>query len=173
MKRRLVLKQLACLVGGTVVVPRFLMGGEMRSIPPETLKFGDKVPIVASVAEIIIPKTDTPGAKDLGVQLFVLKMVEDCYEEEAQHAFLKGLEQLDLLSNQRFGKDFIKCSAHNQSSIIQTIEEQSELPNELLDCFAIIKRRTIQGYMTSEYVMTKQLVYEVAPGRYNGYHQVS
>lgn len=161
------------MAGGAVVVPRFLVAGEIRSIPLETLKFGDKVPIVAAVAEIIIPKTDIPGAKDLGVQLFVLKMVEDCYEEEVQHTFLKGLEQLDLLSNQRFGKDFIKCSAKNQASIVQNIEEASELPNELLDCYAIMKRRTIQGYMTSEYVLTKQLVYEVAPGRYNGYHRVN
>src|SRR5690606_1131474 len=105
MKRRLALQQLALMVGGTVVVPRFLIAEEIRSIPLETLKFGDKAPIVAAVAEVIIPKTDIPGARDLGVQLFVLKMVEDCYQEEIQHNFLEGLEQLDLLSHQRFGKD--------------------------------------------------------------------
>jgi hypothetical protein len=34
--------------------------------------------------------------------------------------------------------------------------------------FNILKRRTIQGYKNSEYVMKNKLVYELVPGRYNG-----
>lgn len=34
--------------------------------------------------------------------------------------------------------------------------------------FKILKRRTVQGYLNSEYVMKNKLIYELVPGRYDG-----
>lgn len=173
MRRRLALQQLGIMLGGTALVPHFLMGGKLRPIMLENLSWKDKEPLAAALANTILPKTDIPGATDLGVHLFVLKMVEDCYQEEDQHRFLRGLELLDELAFQRFGKSFSKCAAKDQSSLVQTIEDKSDIPDDLLHCYVLFKQRTIQGFMSSEYIMTQHGKYEVAPGRYNGYQLVS
>lgn len=54
----------------------------------------DQAAIMAEVAEIIIPKTDTPGAKDTGVPAFMDLMLKDCYGPEDQKRFLEGVTAL-------------------------------------------------------------------------------
>jgi len=104
------------------------------------------------VVEAIIPKTDSPGAKELNLHLFVLKMVDDCHSEEDQQRFLEGLKKAKSLK----GK-----------SVDEVMDYVKNLPSD--DAFlALVKRRTIQGYLNSEYVMKNKLVYELVPGRYNG-----
>lgn len=170
MRRRIAIKHLGLMLGGAAVAPRFLIAGEVQTLSSEALKWGEKEPLVAALVDTIIPRTAIPGAKDLGVQHFVLKMVEDCYQDEDQRQFVQGLEQLERLANSRFGKDFPSCQRKEQHSLVHEIEGSSEGSTELLHCYNIVKHRTIQGYMNSEYVMTQQLIYEVAPARYNGYH---
>ena len=40
--------------------------------------------------------------------------------------------------------------------------------NQLPAFYSIAKRHTIRGYLSSEYIMTNVLVYNMIPGRYNG-----
>ncbi len=54
--------------------------------------------MLAELAETILPKTDTPGAKDLAAHLFALKMVDDCYTKTNQEKYMKGMKDLNLLS---------------------------------------------------------------------------
>ena len=108
--------------------------------------------LLAILVEGIIPKTDTPGAKDLNLQLFVMKMVDDCESPEQQKLFLAGL------------KNAHQSTLDSADAALAYLEG---LPNE--DVFlTILKARTVQGYLNSEYVMTEQIKYELVPGRYNG-----
>ena len=63
--RRALLSGAILLVGGTlasgVAVPAFAAIGTARFFTPEELA------IVAGYAEVIVPRTDTPGARDAGV----------------------------------------------------------------------------------------------------------
>ena len=112
----------------------------------------DDEDVLSNVVEAIIPKTDSPGAKELNLHLFVLKMVDDCHSEEDQQRFLEGLKKAKSLK----GK-----------SVDEVMDYVKNLPSD--DAFlALVKRRTIQGYLNSEYVMKNKLVYELVPGRYNG-----
>ena len=49
---------------------------------------------MARVAELIIPKTDTPGAIDAGVPAFIEVMLRDGYTKPVQDVFLAGLGDL-------------------------------------------------------------------------------
>src|SRR5690348_16490586 len=55
----------------------------------------DQMATLSEVAEIIIPKTDTAGAKDVGVPSFMDTMVKDCMKKEDQDAFLEGLKEFE------------------------------------------------------------------------------
>lgn len=106
--------------------------------------------LLSDLVEAIIPKTDSPGAKELNLHLFVMKMLDDCHSEADQTAFLQGL-----------------VAAHKNCKSGDAIPYLSALPEE--DVFKnILKRRTVQGYLNSEYVMKNKLVYELVPARYDG-----
>ena len=67
--------------------------------------------MVAEIAEIIIPKTDTPGAKDVGVPAFIDKMLGECYKKEDQDRFVKGATDFDADAKATYGDTFIGCDA--------------------------------------------------------------
>ncbi|NJM26524.1 MAG: gluconate 2-dehydrogenase subunit 3 family protein [Bacteroidia bacterium] len=51
--------------------------------------------LVTQVADIIIPKTDTPGAADVGVPDFIDNLLKDCYDKEGQDKFIAALNAFD------------------------------------------------------------------------------
>jgi hypothetical protein len=128
--------------------------------------------LLASVCETLIPRTDTPGAKDIGVYLFVMKMVDDCYDKGTQQKFMNGLAELESGVKKRTGKAFADLPAIKRKEILQNIDKENGHQGDVVDFYHITKSRAIQGYLNSKYVMTKQLVYELVPGRYNGYFPV-
>lgn len=123
--------------------------------------------LLSAIVETIIPETDTPGAKTLNLHLFVLKMLDDCHSEADQQTFVNGLKGWDTAARHALGKSFTEADAAQQLAFAEEVSQDSE--HALSGFFGLVKGRTVQGYLNSEYVMTKQLVYELVPGRYNGY----
>lgn len=127
--------------------------GNAASIELSTIKMSSSdEALLADIVDGIIPKTDTPGAKELKLHLFVMKMVDDCHSPEEQELFLSGLKSAKRLK----GK-----SVEDMQIYLKQLGEE--------DAFGkILKQRTIQGYLNSEYVMKNKIIYELVPGRYNG-----
>ena len=178
MERRSAIRYLFFIAGGITLLPSCLRDPGKVSIPLKNLDLNaDHEDLLAEIAETIIPATDTPGAKALGVHLFVLKMVDDCHEKTDQEKFVNGLNQLEEYTKKRFSSSFIACTPAQRQEILWGIEKnmkaKGENTNEIIDFYQIMKHRTVEGYLNSEYVMTKLVVYELVPGRYNGYFPVS
>lgn len=153
MKRREAIKQLFVLAGGMMIATSCDFNTEKASIVLNHVDFTAKdEALLAKLVEAVIPKTDSPGGEELNLHLFVMKMVDDCTSPEQQDAFLKGLKEADKL---------------RESNSEEIVDYLSSLPEE--DVFVrILKSRTIQGYLNSEYIMTNKLIYELVPGRYDG-----
>lgn len=62
--------------------------------------------MVAEVAETILPKTKTPGAKEMAVPQFIDKMVKDTMDEGAQKDLLESLGEFEDEVDKKFGKSF-------------------------------------------------------------------
>lgn len=122
--------------------------------------------LLAEIVETLIPATDTPGAKELKVHSFINKVVTDCFEEDAQVALVKGLEQVEKLSQAKYKKSFSAISSAEKTAILEQMSLTEEAGQK--DFFELVKGLTIHGYMTSEYVMTNIVKYEMVPGRYHG-----
>jgi hypothetical protein len=137
----------------------------------------DQEKLIGDIAETIIPKTTTPGAKELQLHLFVLKMVDDCYTKKDQQAFITGMGQFTDHVRKRYSKSFGECDTKQREEILLAIEKDKDpkstaYPTELKTFYGKVKGQTVNGYTTSKYFMTKQVVYELVPGRYNALYPV-
>jgi hypothetical protein len=168
MQRRTALKNLLIVAGGTMLLPSCVQQDKKVSIPLDNLKLSaQEEELLAQITETIIPATDTPGAKALGVHQFVLTMMDDCADKEKQDDFMKGLNEVNDLSKKQYNNSFIKCTPQQQLELLTHIDKK-EFDGKVNDFFKAAKRLTIQGYTKSKYVMSNLLVYELVPGRFHG-----
>lgn len=136
---------------------------------------------VKAMAEMIIPRTDTPGASDVGVAEFVDLILTEWYEEAERTRFLSGFAEVDSRAQTVFGKDFVDCSPLQQSDILMAlgekmVEEVGEQPRPLrrrgvsapANFYAMLRHLTLTAYYTSEAGATDELHFEMIPGSYQG-----
>ena len=172
MKRRDAIKKVALLLGGTLSAPTLMaMGRWEQSFIQNTegVLFSlteMQRKIVAEVAEMIIPKTDTVGAKDAGVPAFIEMMLKDCYYAPEHASFMKGvmaLEQskfLDLDETRRTlmlkkieaeTKDMMKAREVKQTKMGDNEDKEvMKAQAEGLPFWRLMKELTLLGYFTSE-----------------------
>src|SRR5271170_2801192 len=72
---------------------------------------------VTAIAELILPQTETPGAKAARVNEFIDRIVAEWYEEEERAAFLAGLAEVDTRTQGLFAHNFVDVSAEQQADI--------------------------------------------------------
>ncbi len=175
MKRRAALKDLIIIAGGITLLPSCLNQKGKASIALKNLDISaDQERLLAEIASTIIPQTDTHGAREMGSHLFVLKMLDDCYEKEVQQKFAQGLDQLENSTKKRFGSSFVNCTVDQKEKVLMRVENKDSYSPEVYDFYKIMKERTIQGYLTSQYVVLNIEKYEIIPSvKYNGYYPVT
>jgi hypothetical protein len=139
---------------------------------------------VKVMAELILPRTDTPGAADVGATEFIDLMLTEWFDERERSLFLGGLDDVDARSKTLFGKDFVECSPVQQSSILMALGEkmlEETTPNPLPfasgppyeNFYATLRRLTLTAYYTSEAGATDELHFEIIPERHSGCETIS
>ena len=162
------------LSGGFVFLKYSLIGQTSGLSVPNSATFGHKEEsLLRIVVDTLIPATDTPGAKELKVDQFVLLMVNDCHSEKDQAAFYAGLHDLDAFTEKQFGQSFVACDADTRVEALNSLSKSPDASPELQAFFKIAKGRTIQGYLESKYVMTELLPHKMIPDPYDGYYPAS
>jgi hypothetical protein len=129
--------------------------------------------MIAEIADLIIPTTDTPGAKAAEVPEFILIIVGECYDQKEQERFVAGLDTLNDRTKEKYGKAFLECDPKDQTEILLTLEKEAraewEKDNTVPTPFiSQIKQLTSVGYFTSEIGATKALNYKAIPAGYKG-----
>ena len=167
--RRSVLKQMAITSAGLLLIPSCLQDRSKASILVKNFTINtDQEAMLAELTESIIPKTTTPGAKDIYAHLFALKMMDDCRSKEDQEKFVKGLEAFEAFAKEKNGKSFLKSDKAGRASILETIEKEKDAKDDQHFFYSTMKRYTIQAYTTSKFYLTNVQVYEMVPSRWHG-----
>lgn len=176
--RREALRKAAWLMGAAISAPAMAAILQGCKATPElsyTPQFftEDQARLVSELAEIIIPKTDTPGAKDAGVPGFIDLILKDCYKKEDQDRFLAGLTEFDAAAKTAYGDSFIYLEPEKQlefakaqnEAAIKAMNEDRSAPRPF---FLMAKELTLLGFFTSEPGATQVLQYVAVPGSYKG-----
>jgi hypothetical protein len=136
--------------------------------------------IISEITETILPKTKTPGAKELGVPQFIDKMVNVTMSEEAKDQFVKDLEAFDDVCKDKYGKNFVELEPDKRTAYLMELEKESprsgmtlwginlepEAPKPTF--YKTLKSLTLFGFYTSENIGKNVLVYDSVPGEYIG-----
>lgn len=171
MNRRQMLKRLALMAGGTLSTPAIaavlsdFRPVEAQGYVPKTLSPAQNE-LVATVAELIIPTTDTPGARAAGVDRYIDGLLTSIFAEQERDHFLAGLSDLDARAR---GTGFVASSADTQVQILRELEAESFLTNTRsagVGFFQTLKELTLVGYYRSEIGATQELQYLPIPGQY-------
>ena len=107
---------------------------------------------VVVLSELIIPETDTPGAKVAKVNEYIDSVLADS-KPETRDQFLQGLTWLDLQSQQRFNQRFVNAAPEHQVAFLTELSTATDpTPDQRrgVEFFRAIRAMTIAGYYTSE-----------------------
>src|SRR5688572_20580761 len=130
--RREALRRAAMLLGGVLSAPAIagvLAGCDSRSADGTWRALtSEQGKLVATIAEHIIPETDTPGARAVGVHVFIDRMLAGHYGDEDRKRVLDGLVELDERARRECGNAFIRCSADEQRTLLTRIDEEAFAP---------------------------------------------
>ncbi len=177
--RREALRRTAMVMGGMLTAPTIAAIQQGCKAAPEltwtpTFFTEEQARAITRLADIIIPKTDTPGAVEAGVPGFIEQVVKDCYTEEDQKQFTEGLNAFIEGAQQEYGRTFVDLTAEKQEAYTISVHnkavEQAKAGAEkhkrpfILKC----KELTLAGFFTSEPGATLVLQYEAVPGSYKG-----
>lgn len=129
---------------------------------------------LASVAETIIPRTQTPGATDVSTVDFIEFMYQRAMPADARAQFRLGLDALAQDSKGTLGKTYATAPLSARIGYLESIDRELFIfPHDatrksLLDFYATVKRLTVIGYYTAKEGAAATLDVELFPGEFRG-----
>lgn len=171
MNRREWLKCMSALVVGTVAAPSLLAVFDAHAAsqkPGAAPRFfaPAQTSLIGAVADIVIPRTDTPGATDAGVPLFIDSMFKDVYTKAEQQRYLTAMAAFD----QAGGKPFLQLDPAQRKALVTRLHAKAlgRAPDATLppaeDFVLRTKKLTMLGFFVSQPGCTQVLQYVAVPG---------
>mgnify|MGYP001804337018 CR=1 FL=1 len=176
MERRDILKASALflgysLVGGTSLAVLNGCQAEKGDNWKPSFFTEDEIALIAEVSERIIPKTDTPGAKDALVDRYIDEAVNNNFKPEEQVRFKSSLAVFDQLANESFQKKFVELTNVQMDEVLHKMVDASKSEESsaiMQKAFPTFKSLVVAGFFTSEIGATQALVHDPIPGPYQG-----
>lgn len=139
---------------------------------------------VVAMTDLILPATDTPGAKGAMVNEFIDVVLTGWATDEERANFLNGLAEVDKQSNELCGKDFVDATPPQQTALLRSMDDQAMYDAlrtpRMMDAvrrpytqmegnfWTVFKGMTLHGYYTSEIGFSQELKLQVIPGALHG-----
>ncbi|MEK6476291.1 gluconate 2-dehydrogenase subunit 3 family protein [Catalinimonas sp. 4WD22] len=184
MNRREALKQSGLILGYTLSASTLSqLWTACKSEPQLTWKpqfFTEaQAKTVSAMAECILPRTETPGAKDLGIDQYIDVFVKNIYSEKDQQNFTQGIQAFEEGCQKVHGKTFANLSAEDQEAFLLEQEKKAGHINHAIwgetigdikpvPFYRQFKAIVISAYFSSEEVGKNLLTYEPVPGDQKG-----
>ncbi|MCS3807520.1 gluconate 2-dehydrogenase subunit 3 family protein [Xanthomonas sp. 4461] len=177
MERRELLKMIVAATGAAMVGLPALVHAQVPTAGARTLFSAADVGTLDEIADTILPRTATPGAKDAGAGPFMAQFVTDCYTAKQQAAFRAGLADID----KRAGGRFVSLAPQARTELLRALDAEArkhavrttdtgtaELAEAMPHYFTMIKQLAIFSFFSSKVAATEVLRYVAVPGRYDG-----
>src|ERR1700691_1812474 len=152
--RRTALKRVFIVTGGVIFLPACLHHKDKSTLALRSIRLdGNQQETLEALADTLVPAGSSPsdqtlGAKAVDAHLFALKMIDDCYPENQQQQFMRGLKAFDEEAYRQYGKSFAGCDPNQQGALVSAIDAAAaNKTNDLSYFFRENKNLVIQGYL--------------------------
>lgn len=146
------------------------LGADLKTLNPH------QNATVIALTDLILPATDTPGAKAARVNEFIDVLLTDWFDPADRDRFLAGLADVDARAKAAFGKEFVDGTPEQQTGVVQELDDEATRwkaspesshgggPNPFS---RDLKWLTLFGYYTSEIGAVQEQHFEIIPNRYD------
>lgn len=128
---------------------------------PKTLTPAEAATLDAA-AELILPATDTPGARAAGVPAFIDRAVGNWCDAAQARTLRDGLARLDADAKAAGAASFAALAPAQQTALLTRLDAARD------PFFVSLKELVTIGYFTSKPGATVALRYDPVPGAYRG-----
>ena len=149
-----------------LTAPRHAPGAPLRVLDPHQRA------IVDTIADLIIPATDTPGARAAQVDAFIDLLLAEWYPADERARFLSGLADVDVRARATYATDFVAATDAQRRELLRTLDAEVQALHRAKQhpeqhFFQRMKFLTLYGYFTSEVGAKSELHYVAIPGGYD------
>ena len=166
MDRRDFVKQLSAGIGAALspgVFAAILSGCEPEPKASGLLTERD-LEVLGSLADAIIPRTDTPGARDAGVPQYIEMILDKFTPPDRVETFRSQLDWVSSWLEKQDAHSLQDVAEEKRNALLTALDDQAfgagksnELPPGKPALFAILKPLTVAGYYTSQVGATQEL----------------
>jgi len=173
MKRRRIIKLSAYVTSGALIA-NLLPGCKTDTIEIDINGYSpsflnnNQYNFISDFAETLLPETDTPGAKSVGLPQIYDSILNNIFTGEQKVKYGKKLTSLiSVMKQENDGKSLADISSEDRLTFITKLDKQfSNTDSEASQTYKEIKGRLINYYLKTEEVGTKLLNYLPVPGEY-------
>jgi hypothetical protein len=167
MNRRNAFKNIVLVSGTLITLPFWMESCGMTDGNTHLSTFSpDDQKLLAAVVDTIIPAGNGMGGLSVGVDKYLQKLIDDCYESSVQDNVKKQLHTLEATALETHGKSYSGCTQQQRQDILLKFSVSPDKSQK--DFFILVKTETIHGFSTSQKVLEGYFDYKVAPGHYYG-----
>jgi hypothetical protein len=171
MNRREWLKCVSALAAGAVAAPTLLAAFDAYAaaqVPGTKLQFFTPAQgsLIGAVADIIIPRSDTPGAVDAGVPVFIDQMFANVYAKADQERYMSAMAAFDKAG----GKPFLQLGEAQRKALVLKLHAEALADPKATPAASFVlmtKKLVMTGFFLSQPGCTQVLQYAAVPGAYH------
>jgi glucoside 3-dehydrogenase (cytochrome c) hitch-hiker subunit len=157
----------AALLAGVALSPELLaFVGRAQTAAAKSYLTAAQAAVAGAAADRILPRTDTPGATDVGVPAFLDRFYGEFMSPPDQKLFVSGLDEIETAAKAAHGASFATLAPPQQDAVLRSVASSQQGRDQ--SSFALLRSTTILGYFTSEPVGKNVLHYDPVPGAYDG-----
>ncbi len=122
--------------------------------------------LATSLADLIIPRTDTPSASEALVHRYIDASMFNNHTIEEQQEFKAALNKFNVDCFDKTGIYFVDLNLKDQNQELKNLA--NNMKNGEFSLFRKMKELTVIGYFTSEIGTKQALIFDPVPGPYQG-----
>ena len=124
--------------------------------------------LVSALADTILPRTDSPGAIDVGVPAFIELLLAEWYPDAERQTLLAGLEALDSRCRNEQRAPFAALDATARARFLEGIDGREGKEGSIEAAYTQLKKAIVFGYLTSPAIGPDHKTFPIIPGRFDG-----
>jgi hypothetical protein len=157
----------AALLAGVALSPAWLSFAARAQEPGARTYFTPaQRALVSAAVERILPRTDTPGAVDVGVPAFLDRFYGEFMTPDEKQLLVSAIDGIEQGATTAHKATFAALPPAQQDAVLKSVAaaQQGKEPSP----FGLLRSMTVLGYFTSEEVGKRVLLFNPVPGAYDG-----